>query len=167
MKLSPQYIAGFIDGEGYLGIIKKTSKVSTLGYYFTPALKITQVTRNDEVLKNIKEFFGCGNLTLNKRNALKSDNGVNKTSLEFRSEKRVTPILKIIYPYLVVKKKQAKVLLEYAKLPQVKSFKTRIKIDRKRNVLYEEIRFLNRKGLAETKRSEAERLSNSPNHMNK
>jgi len=167
MKLSLQYIAGFIDGEGYLGIVKKTSKESTLGYYFTPVLKISQVTRNDEVLKCIKDFLGCGNLTLDKLNALKSGNGVNKSSLEYRSEKRVTPILKKIYPYLIVKKKQADILLKYAKLAKVRDFKCRMEIDKKRTALYNDIRFLNRRGLAETNRSEAERLYNSPNHTNK
>lgn len=153
-----QYIAGFIDGEGYLGIIKKSSKVCPLGYYYTPTLKITQVTRNDAVLKEIKRFFGKGNLTLDKRNAIKSYNGVNKTSLEFRGMKRVTPILEKLYPYLIVKKKQAKVLMDFSKLPSVRA-KNSYDIDSKRTILYGQVKFLNRRGLVETKRLEAEKLA--------
>lgn len=153
MNISKQYLAGFIDGEGYLGIVRKSHNLCPQGYYYTPVIKITQVTRNEEVLKAIKEFIGYGNLTLDKRNNT-TDNSVNKTTIEFRGMKRTFPIAKILYPYLIVKKKQARILMDFYKLPRVKA-KHPLNIEAKRTALYEEIRFLNRKGLAETKRREA------------
>lgn len=143
MNISKQYIAGFIDGEGYLGIIKKSSKICSIGYYYTPCLKISQITRNDNVLKAIKEFIGHGNLELRKTMRV---NTSDSSSLEFRGMKRVTPIIEKLYPYLIVKKRQSKILMEFAKLPSGSHNKS----DAKRTELYEQIRLLNKKGLAET-----------------
>ena len=143
MNITKQYIAGFIDGEGYLGIVKKTSKLCHSGYYYTPVLKVAQVTRNDAVLKSIKQFLGLGNLEYR---ITKKKNSSNSTSLEFRGMKRVTPIVEKLLPYLIVKKKQARILIEFAKIksgPYNGSDKLRTK-------LYDEIKFLNRRGPATT-----------------
>lgn len=137
MNITKQYIAGFIDGEGYLGIIKKTSKVCTLGYYYTPVIKIAQISRNDEVLIAIQKFIGHGNLEPRKSNL---KNAADSTSLEFRGMKRVTPIAKKLLPYLIVKKKQAQILLKFSRLSS----------DEERTELYNRIRLLNKRGLATT-----------------
>jgi len=150
MNITKQYIAGFIDGEGYMGIIKKSSKACIAGYYYTPALKIAQVAKNDEVLRAIQKFIGYGHL---EARTTKQFNASNSTSLEIRGMKRVIPILEKLYPYLIVKKKQAKTLMDFAKLPSG----TYNKSDKERTKLYEQIRFLNRRGLAETERKDTER----------
>lgn len=144
MNITKQYIAGFVDGEGYMGIVKKTSKFCGAGYYYTPVLKIAQISRNDEVLKAIREFIGFGNLETRK---FKDKNSSDATSLEFIGMKRVTPIVEKLYPYLIVKKKQAKILMDFAKLPRGAKHKS----DLQRTRLYEQIKFLNRRGLATTK----------------
>lgn len=158
MQLSKEYIAGFIDGEGYLGIIKKSTNRTSRGYYYCPVIKIAQVTKNDLVLKNIKEFIGYGNFSFDKKNVT-SSNSAQKSALEFRGMKRVFPIVEKLYPYLIVKQKQAGILLEFQKLENpMKYGKTdlgkneRDRIDKQRESLYNQIRSLNARGLVETKR---------------
>jgi len=148
MNISKQYIAGFVDGEGYFGIIKKTSKVCTQGYYYTPVLKIAQVCKNDEVLKAIKEFIGYGNLEFRKSSKY---NVADSSALEFRGMKRVIPIIDKLLPYLIVKKKQAELLKEFSKIKIGRSgYSHDIETDRKRTEIYHKVKFLNKRGLAET-----------------
>lgn len=153
MKLSKEYIAGFVDGEGYLGIIRKSSKECQFGYYYTPVVKIAQVTRNDQVLKSIEDFIGYGNTTYDIREV---ENSCPRTYLELRGMKRIKPFVKKIQPYLVVKNKQAQILLDFCNLPSV-SNKNAKEIDEIRTKMWEEIKYLNRRGLAETKRKEDEK----------
>ncbi|HDO20099.1 MAG TPA: hypothetical protein ENG81_01050 [Candidatus Bathyarchaeota archaeon] len=148
MKISKQYIAGFVDGEGYFGLIKKSSKVCTRGYYYTPVLKIAQACKNDGVLRAIKEFIGYGNLEF--RKSLKP-NISDSSSLEFRGMKRVVPIIDKLLPYLIVKKKQAELLKEFSKIKIGRTgYSYDIETDRKRTEIYHKVRFLNKRGLAET-----------------
>lgn len=154
MNINIDYIAGFIDGEGYIGLIKKSSKVCTLGYYYTPVLKITQVTQNDFVLKEIKKFMGYGNFSFDKRSVNPKQR--NKSCLEIRGAKRVIPVIKKLFPHLIVKSKQAKLILDYEKLLKSTNGmneehkKLRLEVDKKRTELYKKILFLNKRGLAET-----------------
>jgi hypothetical protein len=148
MNISKQYIAGFIDGEGYFGVIKKSSKVCTRGYYYVPVLKVAQVCKNDEVLKAIKEFIGYGNIERRKSFA---KNTSDSSCLEFRGMKRVIPIIDKLLPYLIVKKKQAELLKEFAKIKIGKvGYSHDIETDRKRTEIYCKVKLLNKTGLAET-----------------
>ena len=59
-KVTPQYICGFVDGEGCftLHIVKRAQ--SPFGLYFTPSFSVSQNTRSVHVLEEIQHFFGCG-----------------------------------------------------------------------------------------------------------
>lgn len=150
MKLSPKYVAGFIDGEGYLGIICKINqRSSTLGYYYTPVIKITQTESANEILYLIKNKYG-GNLT---KSGVQTKRRKFLT-LEFRGSKRVRKLLKDIQPYLIVKSKQADILAKYLKLKTRITEQNRLIIDATRTKLYQQILTLNKRGLAETKRKE-------------
>jgi hypothetical protein len=153
MKITPQYIAGFIDGEGYFGIVKKNDTRFGMDYYYVPVLKISQVTQHRAVLDAIKKYLGYGIFWEGKNTS--TSNGKRVSSLEFRGMKRVFPIVKKLYPYLIVKKPQAEILLEYSKLP-VYTYNKRgeakmIELDRQRTILYKKIRACNHRGVAETK----------------
>jgi hypothetical protein len=147
MKLTPQYIAGFIDGEGYLGIIRKTDKVrSTLGHYYKVCIKIAQTNDSNEILYLLKERYG-GNIS--KTRVHKGKNQSPSDMIEFTNSVRIRRILDDIQPYLIVKSKQAEVLRSYIDLP--KQTKTnRTQSDAMREELYKQIKVLNRRGLAET-----------------
>lgn len=148
MKITKQYIAGFVDGEGYFGIVRKTHKECIDGFYYTPVLKITQVTKNDEVLKKIKEFIGYGNFSFDKRNI--NPNGADKSNLEIRGITRVLPVAKVLLPELIVKAKQAQTVIDFCEID--KANLTRQELSDKREKLYHQIKLLNRRGPVETKR---------------
>jgi len=165
MNITPEYIAGFIDGEGYFGLVRKMDsplikikhRDNHYGYYYTPVLKISQVTRNDEVLKAIKNFIGYGNLSVNKISGDRknpNNNCSNKSSLEFRGMTRVIPIAKKLLPYLIVKERQAKLIIKLEETQVEITNVNRESINKARTDIYKQLKILNQRGLAETKRSE-------------
>ena len=61
------WIVGFVDGEGaFLISILKNPKSKT-GWQVFPEFIVTQGAKSKEVLYLIKEFFGCGQVYLNRR----------------------------------------------------------------------------------------------------
>ena len=62
MKLTSQWIAGFVDGEGCFHV----------GYYksgqIQPEFTVVQHTRSIKVLYALKSFFGCGSVRQQKPN---------------------------------------------------------------------------------------------------
>jgi hypothetical protein len=149
MKITKEYIAGFVDGEGYFGLIRKSNKDCINGYYYTPVLKISQVTQNSLVLREIEKFIGYGNFWDGDRTPR---NGRRVTSLEFRGMKRVIPIAKKLLPYLIVKREQAKLLIELESTHIPTTDANRDSIDKARTDIFNKLRILNKRGLAETKR---------------
>jgi hypothetical protein len=146
MKLTPQYIAGFIDGEGYLGIIKKSDKRSTLGHYFKVCIKIAQVEQHAKILYLLKERYG-GNIS--KSRFPKNKNQRTSLMIEFTNGIRILKILDDIQPYLIVKSEQAKLLREFVESPKQTKTNRNI-INAMREDLYLKNKGLNKKGLAET-----------------
>jgi len=60
MTLSPEWVAGFVDGEGcfYVGIYKHPEM--TAGYQVLPEFRIVLHQRDIQVLYGLKSFFQCG-----------------------------------------------------------------------------------------------------------
>lgn len=158
MNITPEYIAGFIDGEGYFGLVKKMDspslkirrKANYHGYYYTPVLKISQVTQNELVLSKITEFIGYGIYWRGKNTS--HVNGRRVTSLEFRGMKRVIPIAKLLLPYLIVKRKQAELIISLGETQKEITTENRDAIHDIRTNIYNQLKILNKRGLAETKR---------------
>jgi LAGLIDADG endonuclease len=153
MNITTEYIAGFIDGEGYFGLVRKSHKDCLEGYYYTPVLKVSQVTDNDEVLNKICDFIGYGNYHKTKNNGKKR----GATSLEFRGMTRVIPIAKKLFPHLIVKKKQAELIIQLEKTNVRITNENRFSINEIRENIYNKLKILNKRGLAETKRKDTER----------
>lgn len=107
-KLSPQYIAGFFDGEGHIGICKGVVKHKNKVYeQIYDRVKIDNT--KPEVLYMIRDIFG-GKVS-------RKYNGYNKKDcytffvFSYESER----FLKTIYPYLHIKRKQAEIMLDFYK----------------------------------------------------
>ncbi len=66
-RLQPQWIVGFVDGEGCFSISCNRNATTTLGYQVFPEFVITQGAKSIEALERIKTFFGCGNIFVNRR----------------------------------------------------------------------------------------------------
>lgn len=63
------YILGFVDGEGCftISIFKHPKSRLRLKWQVFPEFVVSQGAKSKKVLKEIKEFFGCGGVYLNKR----------------------------------------------------------------------------------------------------
>jgi len=146
MKLTSQYIAGFIDGEAYLGIIRKSDTRSVLGHYYKVCIKIAQTEHAGEVLRLIKDRYG-GNMS--KTRVPKNRNQRPSIMLELTNGVRIKRVLDEVQPFLIVKAKQADILRKYIELPK-QTKENRNKSDAMRERLYKDILVLNKRGLAET-----------------
>ena len=64
-SLSPEWVAGFVDGEGcfYVGVNRQPSM--KLGWQVLPEFRVVQHERDVIVLEQLREFFGCGQVTVN------------------------------------------------------------------------------------------------------
>lgn len=65
----PQWLAGFTSGEGCFFIVIHKSKSCTLGEAVQLKFILVQHERDEQLMKNIKEYFDCGNL-LKKRETI-------------------------------------------------------------------------------------------------
>src|SRR3990167_8928955 len=101
------YIAGLYDGEGCITLVKQIEKRRSKEYiYYNPKASIGMTNR--KAIDFVAERFK-GNIWFIKKN------GVWKPLYHFDISncKRVFVFLKEIYPYLQVKKEQARIVLEF------------------------------------------------------
>ena len=110
--ITKDYIAGFIDGEGYLGIMRMTNPKPR----FVVAIKIAQIIDKDSILYEIQKMYG-GRLEYrnHKGNQRKS------TTLCFLNNIEIERVLLDLKDLLIVKKEQCDVLLEFVNLPKGKT----------------------------------------------
>jgi hypothetical protein len=60
MKLSKDWVVGFVDGEGCFHVGINAHKEMSIGYQVLPEFTIVQHQRDVQLLYALKEFFGCG-----------------------------------------------------------------------------------------------------------
>jgi hypothetical protein len=126
------YMAGFIDGEGTI-----TLNLGSSGKWWSPYVGVINTDFN--VMDFFAKIFG-------RRASLKKDKRLGRNDaygVEITSLREVYEFLQIIYPYLRVKKEQAKLLLEYCKL-RLARFQQPLNAQEREIV--EKIRELNRRG---------------------
>lgn len=101
------YLAGLMDADGYIGICKGRPQLgNTKNYGYTLTVNLTNT--NYEVMEWVKERFG-GNIY--KRKMPKNKNW--KQSYNWIvSSKKAEEVLRLIEPYLVIKKAQAQLGIE-------------------------------------------------------
>jgi len=68
------WIVGFVDGEGCFTISIINNSTTKFGKQIFPEFVITQGAKSLKALKQIKKFFNCGSLILNKRYDNHNDN---------------------------------------------------------------------------------------------
>ncbi len=119
--ISPQYLAGFIDGEGYLGILR-INNGKPRPFQRSPAhppklynrstehiIRVQVSNTNLDGLKAIQQSYG-GSLT-----AMKTPNRPrNKQAYKLTwNSRRAEEILKLVGPYLVLKRPQHALLKQF------------------------------------------------------
>jgi len=109
------YLAGIIDGEGYIGIVKYKTKPYVSDYTFT--LRLT-VTNTNLILMNwIQLNFGG---TVHKH-APRDTHPNHRITYTWRIGcSKATSILRKVYPYLIVKQSEAKLAIKFQK--QMKNY---------------------------------------------
>lgn len=152
------FIVAAIDGEGTIGIHKKIYKQKYVwgkkvrkrkGYeQYKPLIGIYNT--NKSWLIQIKKIIGCGYLTGIKPNIEKNKRAYWRFHIENLMDIKV--LLLQIIDYLIVKKSQAKILLEYCslRLDKITLHPKRMDLARygdEEKELYEKIVELNKKGL--------------------
>lgn len=102
-KATAAYIAGYIDGEGYFGIIPNSNKSS-----YREVLKITSVDK--DIIDWFQNSFGG---SVHKR----IFDGKSKDAYQWTLEgKNIVPFVEKVIPYLKTKRKQAELVLAKRKL---------------------------------------------------
>ena len=100
-KLTAAYIAGFVDGEGYISICPYVRKDRNNQVYYKHAFKV--VSTDKKIIEWLKASFG-GYIYV--RTPKKPNDSVSYTwSLDSYNTEQV---LKSIYPFLKIKKRQLK-----------------------------------------------------------
>src|SRR5215510_216751 len=61
------WIVGFIDGEGCFSVAIQKSPSMTTGWQVFPELAVTQGEKSLQALRDLQQFFGCGNIFVNRR----------------------------------------------------------------------------------------------------
>lgn len=61
------WISGFVDGEGCFSVSVYRNDTLKIGWQPFPEFTISQNIRNEELLEEIRKFFGCGSVIVNKR----------------------------------------------------------------------------------------------------
>lgn len=149
------YIAGLIDGEGYIGLVKYIEKRRTkniknrITYYYHPVVKLAMCDRDGIDL--IDSLF-LGNIWFHQRNE-KYKNWKNQWEWQAKGQKRVKEILQAILPYLKVKRKQAELVIDFIRNREIKETHKikwgQTSYDKNDNEIYNKSRLLNHKGVSQ------------------
>ena len=140
-KLTAAYIAGFVDGEGYISIYPYVRKDRENQVYYKASFKVSNT--NKEIIEWLKSSFGGYIYTRTPKNP--NDNISYTWSLD---AKNTESVLKSIQPYLKIKKRQCELVLERIRL-RYKQGMGPIKdqtIQKRVVEIYNELRVLNKRG---------------------
>lgn len=108
------YLAGLIDGEGYIGILKvkkgnKKHFSSSRDYLYCPIFKVCMT--DETLIRWLVENYG-GTFSARRRSV--NPNWKDAFDWVHRNAKCLT-LLKEIYPYLRIKNKEVDILIEFSK----------------------------------------------------
>lgn len=138
------YLAGIIDGEGWVGLQKRLQK---RWITYKPALRITNT--NADIINRVYEIWekiGVSGHIYENEQSPSVPNGKQIMNLQLNKGSDIQKVLEAVIPYLVGKKARAIMLLRYLT-------KT---VDREE--AYQEIKKANRKGVEESSETTREAL---------
>jgi hypothetical protein len=107
MELEPQWIVGFVDGEGcfHVGIAKHADM--SAGYQVLPEFTVVQHERDVQVLHALKAYFGCG--------VVRSNHG-DRMAYRVRSQKH---LLERIIPFFEQHQLKSRKRVDFQKFRKV------------------------------------------------
>lgn len=141
------YVAGFIDGEAYIGLMKRRTPKSNKPFLVKPAIKVAQLASQVAVLEKLQSYYG-GYISKTRKHSSSRDS----VMWEISSKDSITQLLRDTLPYLVVKKEIAEIVLRYFATPKLTNAdnEENRKVYQERCRLQEQCAKLTRRGLAET-----------------
>jgi uncharacterized protein YlzI (FlbEa/FlbD family) len=97
-RLDSSWIAGFTDGEGCFHISINKMPEMCLGWQVLPEFRIVQHEKDEQLLQKIKEYFGFGDVTINRKDfhgtrkefRVRGLNNINKIIEFFNKNKLMT-----------------------------------------------------------------------------
>jgi hypothetical protein len=107
--ISKQYLAGFIDGEGYISVVKHKDSRTARGFTLHPIINISGSDK--EVLNQLNNVVNGKIRTKQKQYGCKQVYDIQLQDLE-----GIKALLKSIIPYLLIKSKQATLMKEFVEL---------------------------------------------------
>lgn len=105
------WLAGFIDGEGYIGI-KKVKRVNPFsGYQLTSRVVVSNT--NEAVFTYLKRILGENEIAFSVRYPKIEKHWKPAYKFEIQGLNPVRSLLNLVIPYLVVKLEQATIMLKF------------------------------------------------------
>jgi hypothetical protein len=105
--MSPEYLAGFFDGEGCIDTQYMYPRGYTDRFYVRPRVRVSQAISGRVVIDALSAQFG-GHVSERKAQNHRQQESV---SWEFLDKPGVLRMLKLMLPHLVIKKEQAKLVV--------------------------------------------------------
>jgi hypothetical protein len=138
------YIAGFVDGEGSIGLWKETRKDNRIGWRYKPVL--TAANTDIPVLEWIRSVTGVGSIVEHCWVNPVATTGGRRTCYVWRCSPQPTKhVLGQILPFLRLKPRQAELVLEFQSVMFAGKHMD-IADYEKAEEIYHELRRLNRRG---------------------
>lgn len=143
LNLEKAYIAGIIDGEGTISINRSFRRKYNIFKY---ACYIEVTNTNKDLLIYLEKVTQIGRIELGRKG-----NEKHKNAHVWRLNKNeIKGFLIQIQPYLIIKRKQCKLMLEWLNGNASKRYaganRLPIEIEVERELIWEEMKELNRKG---------------------
>lgn len=133
------YIAGLVDGEGHIGLAKMKSKQRGMASTYSPRVDVANTKH--ALLLWCKLTTGIGEVKVSGQRSNRTD-----YSWELKIDE-MTQFLMVIRSYLVIKREQADLVIEYLERCRgIKNHKPSEEIMILRSVIFDELTELNRKG---------------------
>lgn len=155
-KIFLAYVAGLMDGEGSLSI-KRKMRSGRINYQLWVACGMSSRKENIDVLQEIQKTFG-GNLCFSKPKG----NRIGVVHWAIVSQQALA-FLKIIKPYIKIKRKQLELLIEFqTKFVSRKGKKKDLEKFKQQEIYFSELRKLNFKN-----KLQLQRLSEKTSEMGK
>ena len=149
-KIELAYLAGFLDGEGCFTLVKTYRQDVRFDYWGNIQCGMANTPQNREILQWLKNLFGgyYKEFPQTEKRKLRNQKPVVFWRIVSQSSAKCA---KQLLPFLRVKRRQAEIIIAFAKLQEKHRRKrglkfTKAEIEKRENLL-QEIRKLNKKGL--------------------
>lgn len=126
-RLDAQWIVGFTDGEGCFHVAINKIPEMSLGWQVLPEFRIVQHEKDEQLLQKIKDYFGFGDIRINR----KDFHGTRK-EFRVRGIENLSKIIKFFKenPLKTQKRKDFEIFSEIIEIMKQKEHLNKIGLDK-------------------------------------